>query len=92
MRGINTLQRPGQPILVPLHPRSDEVDHECELAIVIGKPCKIVPWNDALDYVLGYVCANDVSALKHQPRLGGGQWCRGKFLYVRPDRILPCHP
>jgi 2-keto-4-pentenoate hydratase/2-oxohepta-3-ene-1,7-dioic acid hydratase in catechol pathway len=38
------------------------VDYECELAVVIGKRCKNVSRADALDYVLGYTCANDVSA------------------------------
>jgi 2-keto-4-pentenoate hydratase/2-oxohepta-3-ene-1,7-dioic acid hydratase in catechol pathway len=33
---------------------------------------------DALDYVLGYTCANDVSARDWQIKRGGGQWCRGK--------------
>jgi 2-keto-4-pentenoate hydratase/2-oxohepta-3-ene-1,7-dioic acid hydratase in catechol pathway len=34
---------------------------------------------NALDHVLGYTCANDVSARDWQIKLGGGQWCRGKF-------------
>ena len=38
------------------------VDYECELAVVIGKSCQNVSKADALDYVLGYTCANDVSA------------------------------
>ena len=61
VKGINTLQDPGEPILIPTHLRSDEVDYECELAVVIGKPCKNVSRDEALDYVLGYTCANDVS-------------------------------
>jgi hypothetical protein len=36
-------------------------DYEVELAVVIGKPAKNVSENDALDYVLGYTGANDVS-------------------------------
>jgi acylpyruvate hydrolase len=38
------------------------VDWEAELAVVIGKPCHRVAVNDALDYVAGYIAANDVSA------------------------------
>lgn len=40
----------------------DEVDYEAELVIVIGKECKNVSEEKALDYVLGYTCGNDVSA------------------------------
>lgn len=88
VKGINTLQHPGAPILLPRHLRSDEVDYECELAVVIGKPCKNVSPEEALDYVLGYTCANDVSARDHQIKLGGGQWCRGKFF----DTFAPLGP
>jgi 2-keto-4-pentenoate hydratase/2-oxohepta-3-ene-1,7-dioic acid hydratase in catechol pathway len=62
VKGNNTLQNPGDPILLPRKMRSDEVDYECELAVVIGKPCKNASRKDALSYVLGYTCANDVSA------------------------------
>lgn len=88
VKGINTLQHPGQPIEIPTHLASHEVDYECELAVVIGKPCKNVSPADALDYVLGYTCANDVSARDHQIKLGGGQWCRGKFF----DTFAPLGP
>jgi 2-keto-4-pentenoate hydratase/2-oxohepta-3-ene-1,7-dioic acid hydratase in catechol pathway len=88
VKGINTVQNPGDPILIPQHLRSDEVDYECELAVVIGRTCKNVNRDDALDYVLGYTCANDVSARDHQIKLGGGQWCRGKFF----DTFCPLGP
>lgn len=88
VKGINTLQHPGDPILIPQHLRSDEVDYECELAVVIGKACKNVTRERALSHVLGYTCANDVSARDHQIRLGGGQWCRGKFF----DTFAPLGP
>src|SRR5205823_6296992 len=54
-------------------------DYECELAVVIGRACKNVSRQHALEYVLGYTCANDVSARDWQIRRGGGQWCRGKM-------------
>jgi 2-keto-4-pentenoate hydratase/2-oxohepta-3-ene-1,7-dioic acid hydratase in catechol pathway len=54
------------------------VDYECELAVVIGRTCVNVPRSEALKYVLGYTCANDVSARDWQRNGGGGQWCRGK--------------
>jgi 2-keto-4-pentenoate hydratase/2-oxohepta-3-ene-1,7-dioic acid hydratase in catechol pathway len=88
LKGINTLQHPGDPILIPRHLRSDEVDFEGELAVVIGRTCKNVPRDRALDYVLGYTCANDVSARDHQIKLGGGQWCRGKTF----DTFAPLGP
>ena len=88
VKGINALQHPGAPIYLPQHLRSDEVDYECELAVVIGRPAKNVSRAQALDYVLGYTCANDVSARDHQIKLGGGQWCRGKFF----DTFAPLGP
>jgi len=87
-KGPNTVQDPGAPIQLPTHLRSDKVDYECELAIVIGKPCKNVSREEALDYVLGYTCANDVSARDWQIEWGGSQWCRGKFF----DTFLPLGP
>jgi 2-keto-4-pentenoate hydratase/2-oxohepta-3-ene-1,7-dioic acid hydratase in catechol pathway len=88
VKGLNTLQHPGDPILIPQHLRSDEVDYECELAVVIGKAGKNIPRARALDHVLGYTCANDISARDHQIRFGGGQWCRGKFF----DTFAPLGP
>jgi 2-keto-4-pentenoate hydratase/2-oxohepta-3-ene-1,7-dioic acid hydratase in catechol pathway len=88
VKGINTLQNPGDPIEIPTRLASHEVDYECELAVVIGKPCKNVTRERALDHVLGYTCANDVSARDHQIKLGGGQWCRGKFF----DTFAPLGP
>src|SRR5882672_6699708 len=73
-KGINTLQHPGEPIQIPTHLPSDEVDYECELAVVIGRACKNVNRADALNYVLGYTCSNDVSARDWQIKRGGGQW------------------
>jgi len=88
VKGINTLQHPGDPIEIPTKMASREVDYECELAVVIGRPCKNVRKEDALDYVLGYTCANDVSARDWQLKMGGGQWCRGKFF----DTFCPLGP
>jgi len=88
VKGINTAQNPGDPIEIPTHMASEEVDYECELAVVIGKACKNVSRENALDYVLGYTCANDVIARDWQIRKGGGQWCRGKFF----DTFAPPGP
>ena len=78
MKNLGTVQNPGDPIILPRRLRSDAVDYECELAVVIGRECYNVPKAKALDYVLGYTCANDVSARDWQIQKGGTQWCRGK--------------
>jgi 2-keto-4-pentenoate hydratase/2-oxohepta-3-ene-1,7-dioic acid hydratase in catechol pathway len=79
----------GESIQVPRHMASEKVDWECELAVVIGKPCKNVSAESALDYVFGYTCANDVSARDWQIDKGAGrQWCRGKTF----DTFCPLGP
>jgi len=83
-----SLQHPGDPIVLPTRLRSDEVDYECELAVVIGRTCKNVSRTTALDYVLGYTAANDVSARDWQKAKGGSQWCRGKMF----DTFCPLGP
>jgi 2-keto-4-pentenoate hydratase/2-oxohepta-3-ene-1,7-dioic acid hydratase in catechol pathway len=87
-KNIASLQNPGDPILIPQHLKSTQVDYECELAVVIGKRCKNVSRADALNYVLGYTCANDVSARDWQKIWGGGQWCRAKGF----DTFCPLGP
>ncbi|MFP4068912.1 MAG: fumarylacetoacetate hydrolase family protein [Opitutales bacterium] len=88
MKPPSALQGPDQPIVLPRHLHSDQVDYECELAVVIGRRCKNVSPEDALDYVLGYTCANDVSARDWQKDHGGGQWTRGKSF----DTFCPLGP
>ncbi|MBX3423698.1 MAG: fumarylacetoacetate hydrolase family protein [Pirellulaceae bacterium] len=78
MKNSGTLQHPGEPIILPRRLMSDAVDFECELAVVLAKECYNVSRADALSYVLGYTCANDVSARDWQMKYGGSQWCRGK--------------
>lgn len=63
-----------------------KVDYEAELAVIIGKTARRVSQADALDYVFGYTCANDVSARDLQ--FGDGQWVRGKSL----DTFCPLGP
>ena len=60
MKMPSTVQNPGDSIQIPTHLPSTMVDYECELAVVIGKRAKNVSKENALDYVLGYTCANDV--------------------------------
>ncbi len=89
MKPTSALAHPGEPILLPAScRRGPEVDYEAELAVIIGQRCRNVPPERALDQVLGYTCANDVSARRWQKRGGGGQWVRGKSF----DRFCPLGP
>ena len=83
-----SVQNPGDPIVLPRWLTSGKVDYECELAVIIGKRAKNVPRTEAFQYVLGYTCANDVSARDWQKEGGGSQWCRGKSF----DTFAPLGP
>lgn len=89
----HTLLDPGKPIRLPRHQRSDKVDFEAELAVVIGRTCRNVPEAQAMEVVLGYAAANDVSARDWQKEWGGGQFCRGKgfdtFCPLGPHLVTP---
>jgi len=62
--------------IIELPQTSNEVDYEAELAIIIGKTAKNIEETEALDYVFGYSCANDLSARNLQRRTS--QWLLGK--------------
>ena len=74
MKPPSAIVGPGQPIELA-YPEND-THYEAELVVVIGKPAYRVKEADALDYVLGYTCGNDVSDRVQQ--MGGIQWIRGK--------------
>src|SRR6185436_1954427 len=59
MKPQTALAGPGASI--ELLPETGKVEHEAELAIVIGRKGRHISEADALSYVLGYTCANDVS-------------------------------
>ncbi|HSZ56865.1 MAG TPA: fumarylacetoacetate hydrolase family protein [Tepidisphaeraceae bacterium] len=88
IKSSNTLNNPFDPIPIPK--RSSQIDYEAELAVVIGKTAKYVSRENALQHVLGYTCANDVSARdwQREKALGGGQFARGKSF----DRFCPLGP
>ncbi len=88
MKAPAAVQAPGGPIEIPVRLASERVDYEGELAVVIGKKCKNVSREEALEYVLGYTCGNDVSARDWQKERGGSQWCRGKGF----DTFCPLGP
>ena len=82
MKPTSALAHPGEPILLPASCRQGpEVDYEAELAVVIGRRCRDVPVENALDQVFGYSCANDVSARRWQ-KSGGKSF----------DRFCPLGP
>lgn len=88
MKSPTSVQDPGGPIVLPRFLASDRVDYECELAVVIGRRCKNLSVEEALDAVFGYMCANDVSARDWQKERGGGQWVKAKSF----DTFCPLGP
>lgn len=83
---------PEQPVILP--PLSQQVEHEAELAVVIGRRCRYVPEEAALEVVLGYTCGNDVTARDLQRT--DGQWSRAKgfdtFCPLGPWIVTPFDP
>lgn len=78
---------PNDPILLPkAAPR--RVDYEAELAVVIGRRGRDIPEAAAMDFVAGYMVANDVSARDWQVKKPAGQWLLGKSF----DTFLPLGP
>lgn len=75
---------PGAQVKLPA--LSDNVHHEAELAVVIGRLTRKVPVEEALLSVLGYTCANDVTARDLQRK--DGQFTRGKGF----DTFCPLGP
>ncbi|GJJ70545.1 hypothetical protein EMPS_02894 [Entomortierella parvispora] len=89
MKPSMALQDPFANVVIPSIAENNQADFENELAVVIGKRCKNVKEEDALDYVLGYTVGNDISARKWQgATLGSGQWCFSKSF----DTFAPLGP
>jgi 2-keto-4-pentenoate hydratase/2-oxohepta-3-ene-1,7-dioic acid hydratase in catechol pathway len=88
LKNIRAVTGPGQPIRVPAKLRSDEVDSEAELAIVLSRECHNVTRENAMHHVAGFTCANDVSARDWQKKRSGGQWSRAKSF----DTFCPLGP
>ncbi len=78
------ISNPMGDILIP--EVSDKIDYEAELAVVIGTPGRNIPEEAAMTHVVGYMCANDVTARDIQK--SDGQWTRGKS----PDTFFPIGP
>lgn len=80
----NALTGHNQEVRLP--EAAEQYDYEAELGIVIGKPAKNVSREEALSYVFGYCCVNDLSARDLQGRTS--QWLLGKSL----DHFCPIGP
>jgi 2-keto-4-pentenoate hydratase/2-oxohepta-3-ene-1,7-dioic acid hydratase in catechol pathway len=76
---------PEDPIAYPVK-LTERVEHEGELAVIIGRLCRDVPAHRAAEVIFGYACANDVTARDLQER--DGQWTRAKGF----DTFCPLGP
>lgn len=100
LKPSTSLTGPGDPILLP--PQSKQVQHEAELAVIIGKHGRRIQPEEAMTHVFGYTIANDVTARDLQR--GDITWTRGKgfdtFCPLGPwietefdaaDALITCH-
>ena len=88
LKSTNSVQNPGDSIEIPRTLPSTQVDYEGELAIVIGRACRNATRSNAFSHILGYTCANDVSARDWQFQRSGGQFSQGKSF----DTFCPLGP
>lgn len=84
MKPPSSVIGPGDAIVLP--DASNQVDYEAELAVVIGRTAHSLRVGEAGDYILGYTCANDVTARDLQR--SDGQWTRSKSF----DTFCPLGP
>lgn len=84
LKPSTSVNDPQEGIVFP--PQCKRLDYEAELAIVIGKTAKNVEESDVHEYILGYTCANDVTARDLQPKQG--QWTVAKSF----DTFMPLGP
>ncbi len=97
-KNIASVIKDGEDIVIPPIARDprfggNQTDYEAELAVVIGvhpggNLCRDFSGEEAMECVLGFACANDVSARWWQKQGSGGQFCRGKGF----DTFCPIGP
>lgn len=91
LKATTSVIGPDEPIVLP-RSAPDEVDFEAELAVTIGRRARNVSESEAMKHVLGFTCANDVSARDCQKRRDK-QWARGKsfdtFCPLGPSIVTP---
>ncbi len=83
MKPVSAMCAAGAPIYRP--EGYERVDHEGELAIIMGKRASNIDAKDAADYILGYTCANDITVRGLQKK---GPWLRAKGM----DSFMPIGP
>ena len=74
-KSVHSIVGPNDNVIIPRG--SKKLDHEVEIAFVIGKKAKRVLEKDAQDYIFGYCICNDISEREWQKEKGG-QWVKGK--------------
>ncbi len=74
-KSVHSIAGPNDNVLLPKG--SEKLDHEIEIAFIIGKKAKRVPEKDAQNYIFGYCICNDISEREWQKNKGG-QWVKGK--------------
>jgi 2,4-diketo-3-deoxy-L-fuconate hydrolase len=74
-KSVHSIVGPNDNVIIPKG--SKKLDHEVEIAFVIGKKAKRVLEKDAQDYIFGYCICNDISEREWQKEKGG-QWVKGK--------------
>ena len=74
-KSVHSIVGPNDNVIIPK--KSEKLDHEVEIAFVIGKKAKRVLEKDAQDYIFGYCICNDISERDWQKNKGG-QWVKGK--------------
>jgi 2-keto-4-pentenoate hydratase/2-oxohepta-3-ene-1,7-dioic acid hydratase in catechol pathway len=84
LKGSNTVSSHGTTVTLP--GGKEVIEHEAELAVVIGKQCKAVPEREAMDVVRGFACGNDLS--NRDDQRVEQNWIRGKAF----DNAAPLGP
>ena len=74
-KSVHSIVGPNDNVIIPNG--SKKLDHEVEIAFVVGKKAKRVLQKDAQDYIFGYCICNDISEREWQKEKGG-QWVKGK--------------
>ena len=74
-KSVHSIVGPNDDVIIPKN--SQQLDHEVEIAFVIGKKAKLVSESNAQDYIFGYFICNDISERQWQKEKGG-QWVKGK--------------
>jgi 2-keto-4-pentenoate hydratase/2-oxohepta-3-ene-1,7-dioic acid hydratase in catechol pathway len=89
MKPSTTIIGPGEPIFIP--PQCQELDHEIELAVVIGRKGRYIPQEMAMEHVAGYTILNDVSDREYVGKKNPN-WTVNWFFMKAQDTFAPLGP